>query len=99
VAGCGANKKGDKCRLQANFTTVMQLSEFQVRRELAELKTKFAELLTEAQRLARIVHAADPNAVKNFLDVQAPVLDTGSPVLTGANKNGGKVTVTERHVG
>lgn len=88
VAGCAAKKKGEKCRLQANYLTSMQMSEFQLRAAYAELLTKYAELLEESQRLARIVHAADPNSVKNYLDVQAPVLDNGT----------GKISVTERHV-
>jgi hypothetical protein len=62
VAGCASTvgQKGHKCQLQGNLVQAMQLSEFQVRAAYAELQTKYNELLVEAQRLARIVAAADP---------------------------------------
>lgn len=37
---------------------VMQLTEFQVRHELAELRTKYQDLLEEAQRLVRVAHTS-----------------------------------------
>lgn len=61
VAGCASTVGGKKhkCLLQGNMIAVMALSEFQVRAELAELKTKYAELLTESQRVTRILLHAE----------------------------------------
>lgn len=55
VAGCACTvgTKKHKCRLQGNMIAVMALSEFQVRAELAELKTKYAELLAVNAELLR----------------------------------------------
>lgn len=58
VAGCACTvgTKKHKCRLQGNMISVMALSEFQVRAELAELKTKYAELLTKHETEFRVRH-------------------------------------------
>lgn len=61
VAGCATTvgQKKHKCKLQGNLMAAMEMSEFQVRAAYAELQTKYAELLAEAQRLARIIYAAE----------------------------------------
>ena len=83
AAGCTC-KKGEKCRLQANLVSVMQLSDFQVRRELAELRTKYADLLAATTKLethlvlekrdvAQVLDAAgvDPNALRGKVSMLA----------------------------
>jgi hypothetical protein len=55
VAGCAANGKKDKCRLQGNMIATRKLSEFQLQARVVELETQNADLLAEGQRLARLV--------------------------------------------
>lgn len=86
VAGCAANGKKDKCRLQASMIATMKLSEFQLRARVVELEKQNAELLTESQRLARIVFAMETSSTKSFLDASSP----------GAMAATGKITMPER---
>lgn len=55
VAGCEANRKNDPCRLTTNMRAAMQLTPFQMAQRIEELEKQNASLLTEGQRLARIV--------------------------------------------
>jgi len=86
VAGCAANGKKDKCRLQGTMIAAMKLSEFQLRARVVDLEKQNAELLTEAQRLARILFEMERSS-KTFLDASGP----------GATSRTGKIS-TERQV-
>jgi hypothetical protein len=76
VAGCASKGKKEKCRLQANMMQVMQLSEFQVRSQFAELKTKYAELYADWQRLARILE--DPQIERRLAQLSPPLDAAGN---------------------
>ena len=59
VAGCAAKGKKEKCRLQGTLVEARTLSKFQLEALVVELKKQNAELLAEAQRLARLVFEAE----------------------------------------
>ena len=97
VAGCAANKKGEKCRLSSNQRAAQKLSEFQLRERLAEVEKQYAELLAEAQRLARVNADYEANWPKGVprLDVGAPAATNVMPLQIPQRSN---ITVTERTI-
>jgi hypothetical protein len=72
VAGCAANKKGEKCRLSSSQRAGQKLSEFQLRERVAELEKMYAELLTESQRLARVNLEYEANWPKGLPRLDRP---------------------------
>lgn len=84
MAGCTSTvgSKKHKCRLQGTLVGVMQLTEFQVRQELGELKAAHAKLIEEAQRIALLlmqyeVKYPNPN-VRETPCLDAAGVDPGS---------------------
>ena len=53
VAGCGGNKKGEKCRLSGHILSTMAMSEFQLRQRVLDLEKQVAEYVEATRNLSR----------------------------------------------
>jgi hypothetical protein len=53
VAGCGGNKKGEKCRLSGHILSTMAMSEFQLRQRVLDLEKQLALQVEETRKLER----------------------------------------------
>lgn len=53
VAGCGGNKKGEKCRLSGHILSTMAMSEFQLRQRVLDLEKQLAQQVEETRKLER----------------------------------------------
>jgi len=57
VAGCGGNKKGEKCRLSGHILSTMAMSEFQLRQRVLDLEKQLAQQVEETRKLERELEA------------------------------------------
>lgn len=55
VAGCGGNKKGEKCRLSGHILSTMAMSEFQLRQRVIELEKQIDRFVVENRKLEQQV--------------------------------------------